>query len=174
MKRTLILALAAACAIAQLPPGGTFAQGSPAIVGTARGPGRVLAGVKVQVLNARGEIVAATTTGLDGGFSVTGLRPGRYTLHVVGSSGGVIAAATAVLTESGDATVTLEAMAAALERAAAAAMTGDSASDAAAARAPASGRRISARDALVAVAAAAAAAGIIGILATGDEASGRR
>jgi hypothetical protein len=173
MRRRLVLALAAACAIAQLPSGTTFAQGPRAISGTARGPGRLLPGVPVQVLNARGEIVASATTGRDGGFSVSGLHPGTYTLHVVGASGGVIAAGTAVLTDSADAAVTLEA-AAALERAAAAAMAGESGSGAAAARAQATGRGISARDALIAVGIAATAAGIIGIIAMGDEASGRR
>jgi hypothetical protein len=79
-----------------------------------------------------------------------------------------------VLTENADATVTLEAMAAVLERAAAAAMAGDSASDVVAARAQAKAGGISARHALLAVGAAAAAAGIIGIIAIGDEASGRR
>lgn len=175
MKRTLILATALACAVPLTPASGPYAQSEGgALVGTVRGPSRPLAAMRVQIVNASGEIVASTTTDAEGRFTIGGLRAGTCTVQLLGSTGHVIAATAAALTDGVKTEVTLHATAAALASAAAAATTAEPATDAVAARAPAGRRTISARKALLAVGAAAAGAMIVGFIPTGDEASGRQ
>lgn len=171
MRRTLIPALAVACALARLPASPASAQGPGAVSGTATGPGGPLARVVVQVLGANGAIVASTRTEEDGRFRIGRLVPGSYTLQLVGSTGAVIGT-TAVLVTGGVADVSLEATAAALAGAATAAVRDENGGTAATAGAAQAGPNTAA--VVAAIVAAAAAGGVIIIMATKDEASPRR
>jgi hypothetical protein len=172
MKRALIFNLALACVLVRFSVFVSLAHGADAIAGTARGPSGPLAGLAVQVVNESGVVVTSTRTAEDGSFSVSGLAPGAYTLHILGSKGAVIATTTVILTASaGSLEVSLQATAAALAAAAAAAVAEKSDQDAAAAAAAVK-RRLTTRAAVIAIAAAAGGGAVI--IVTASEASGRR
>lgn len=120
-----IFALTAISAlVAHVSPLEAKAAAIGVVNGTVHGTNGVLAGVTVQVLDARGTVTAAVTTA-SGGFSITGLTAGRFTIQAVAANGAVIGSSTATLAAGAMvATVTVNAAAAALAATAGAAVGG--------------------------------------------------
>jgi hypothetical protein len=161
------IAVALAFVWVTMPPLPARAQAAGVITGTVNGPAGPLASVTVQVLNAEGMIVGSATTGFDGRFAVSRLPPGTYTVQTLGSTGQVMATTIATLGAGAmTASVLVSATAAAL------AGTAIAAGGAAAAGAAAGG--LGAATIVTSLAVAASAAGIVTVVVTADEASGRR
>jgi hypothetical protein len=105
MKRMLALAVAFTFAVAHVSLVNAQLQGSGVITGTVSGSSGALGGATVQAIEAAGSAAfTAVTTGM-GTFSIGGLRPGVYTVQVLGSNGQITGASSATLT-TGTMTVT--------------------------------------------------------------------
>lgn len=72
-----------------------------------------LSGVKVQVRDRNGQLVAVGTTNASGEFSFAGLNPGIYTIEIVDATGNIVGTSAAITVTAGaTATVTVTAAAA--------------------------------------------------------------
>ena len=90
MKRTLAVAVMFAMVMTQLATvsAGTAAQG--VITGTMRGPAGPVAGVRVNVLDAKGSIIGSTVTNGAGSYSLSGLPAGTFMVQAVNGTGSVM------------------------------------------------------------------------------------
>jgi hypothetical protein len=74
---------------------GTSAQG--VITGTMRGPGGPAGGVRVNVLDMKGSILATTTTSGNGSYTLEGLPSGTFMIQAVNPNGTVMTTSVATL-----------------------------------------------------------------------------
>jgi len=126
MRKTFALALTFAVALIGTPVGVFAAAAKPvkaqqtqttqtgSLSGTAKdSKQKELPGVKVQVRDRNGALVATGTTNGSGAFSFAGLAPGTYTIEIVDAAGNIVGTSAAVtLAAGGTATVTVTAAAA--------------------------------------------------------------
>jgi hypothetical protein len=101
MKRTLAVALMLAM-MTQLAPVAAAAGAQGVITGTMRGPSGPTAGVRVNVLDAKGSIIGSTMTNGAGSYTLSGLPTGTFLVQAVSPSGAVMS--TSMATISGTAT----------------------------------------------------------------------
>ena len=104
---------------------GTAAQG--VITGTMRGPAGPVAGVRVNVLDAKGSIIGSTVTNGAGSYSLSGLPAGTFVVQAVNGTGSVMTTSMTTLATpamKSTANLTASAAAPAQSSAASAATTG--------------------------------------------------
>ena len=89
-------------------------QKTCSVLGIARDAQRqLLAGARIQVRRANGQLAATATTSGDGSFCVAGLEPGDYTIELLDATGAMIGITTTVTVTAGAvASVTVTASAA--------------------------------------------------------------
>lgn len=163
MKR--IFAVSVACMLigAQLPSVHAQLEASGAIAGTVRCPKGALGAVTVQAIDAAGAVAGAGLTNTGGAFRINRLRPGVYTMQVLGTNRRVIGVASARLTaETMLVTVNIDGC------------SGTLAAPAVEAAAGAGRGGSNARLILAGVGAAAAALGTLAVISTQDDVSGSR
>lgn len=97
MKRTLAVAVMFALVMAQISTLSAGAGARGVITGTMRGPIGPVAGVRVNVLDARGSIVGTTMTNGTGAYSLDGLPSGTYMVQAVSPAGTVMTTSMATL-----------------------------------------------------------------------------
>jgi hypothetical protein len=164
MKRIVVFAVAFTFTLAHVSSVNAQLQASGMITGTVSGPSGPLGAATVQVIGALGSIAGTAVTTGAGIFSVGQLRPGVYTVQVLGSNGQVIGASSATLTSSAmTATVKIDASAGGLADAA-----GEVPAVSTRRRGP------STRMVLAGVGAAAASLGTLLVISTQEDVSGSR
>ena len=184
MRQIFALTAISAVAVAQMSPLGAQAVAIGIVTGTVNGTSGALAAVTVQALDVSGAIAGSAVTTAAGGFSITGLGAGTFTIQVVAANGAVIGASTATLVEGAMvATITVNATAAAVAAAATAAtasLAGASAAGAGAgaaagaATAAATGTVLTTTAVVTAVGAAAATLGTLAMTGPPEDLSGSR
>jgi hypothetical protein len=164
MKRIVALAIAFTFALAHVSSVNAQLQESGVITGIVNGPSAPLGGATVQVIGALGSVAGTAVTTGSGTFSIGQLRPGVYTVQVIGSNGRIIGASSATLTSGAmTATVKIDASAGTLAQAAV--------------EVPAVStqrRGLSTRMVLAGVGAAAASLGTLLVISTQEDVSGSR
>ena len=164
MKRIVALAIAFTFALVHVSSVNAQLQESGVITGTVNGPSAPLGGATVQVIGALGSVAGTGVTTGSGTFSIGQLRPGVYTVQVLGSNGRIIGASSATLTSGAmTATVKIDASAGTLAEAAV--------------EVPAVStqrRGLSTRMVLAGVGAAAASLGTLLVISTQEDVSGSR
>jgi len=184
MRQTFALTAISAL-VAQMSPLGAQAVAIGIVSGTVNGTSGALAAVTVQALDVSGAIAGSAVTTAAGGFSISGLGAGTFTIQVVAANGAVIGASTATLVEGAMvATITVNATAAAVAAAATAAAAGAGAAGAgagaaagaatAAATAAATGTVLTTTAIVTAVGAAAATLGTLAMTGPPEDLSGSR
>ena len=161
MKRSVAAAMMLAVALGSVPSLSAKTGAPGVITGTMRGPAGPAAGVRVNVLNAKGAIVSSAMTSGTGAYTLDGLAAGTYTVQAVGTNGAVLS--TSVVTLAADAmraSTTLLAPAAAAPQATQASAVGSTG--------------INSQVVWWTVGATAAAAGIMAAVAVSDPASPTR
>ena len=165
MKQIVALALAFTFALAHVSSVNAQLQETGVITGTVSGRSGPLGGATVQVIGALGSIAGTAVTTGAGTFRVGQLRPGVYTVQVLGSNGQIIGASSATLTSSAmTATLKIDASAGTL-------------ADAAVEEVPAVSTRRrgpSTRMVLAGIGAAAASLGTLLVISTEEDVSGSR
>src|SRR5262245_50738542 len=104
MRRVLVVAVAVAMIVSSLPvsaagpAGAGLAPTTGSIAGTATSVvGQTPTNFTVHVRNLQnGVLAASTTSNLDGRFSFTNLRPGRYVVEVASQSGPIVGSSQAL------------------------------------------------------------------------------
>ena len=90
MKRTLAVAVMFALVMTQLATVSAGAAVQGVIAGTMRGPAGPVAGVRVNVLDAKGSIIGSTVTNGAGSYSLSGLPAGTFMVQAVNGTGSVM------------------------------------------------------------------------------------
>ena len=90
MKRTLAVAMMFALVMTQLATVSAGAAVRGVIAGTMRGPAGPVAGVRVNVLDAKGSIIGSTVTNSAGSYSLSGLPAGTFMVQAVNATGSVM------------------------------------------------------------------------------------
>jgi len=117
MRKVFVLALTLVVAAIGMRVG-LLAAPPPQTTGGVEGVARDslqqnLSGVRVQVRNANGQLVATGTTNSTGAFSFSGLPPGSYTVEIIDAAGNIVGTSASVgVTAGATATVTVTAAAA--------------------------------------------------------------
>jgi hypothetical protein len=184
MRQIFALTAITAVAVAQMSALGAQAVAIGIVTGTVNGTSGTLAAVTVQALNVSGVLAGSAVTTATGGFSITGLGAGTFTIQVVAANGAVIGASTATLVEGAMvATITVNATAAAVAAAATAATASVAGARAAsagagaaagAAAAAAAGTAMTTTAVVSAVGAAAGTLGTLGMTGPPEDLSGSR
>ena len=164
MKRIVALAVVFTFALVNVSSVSAQLQETGIITGTVSGPSGALGGATVQVIGTLGSIAGSAVTTEGGSFTVRRLRPGTYTVQVLGSNSQVIGASSATLTSNAmTATVKIDASAGTLAGAAFEVPAVSTRS-----------RGLSTRMVLAGVGAAAASLGTLMVISTQEDVSGSR
>jgi chitinase len=123
MKRTLAAVTLLALVTAQMPTLYAGTGSSGVIMGTMRGPGGPVAGVRVNALDTKGTIIGTAVTNGTGSYSLEGLPAGTFVVQAVSATGHVMTTSRATLSSAAmKSTANLTASAAAAPAAQAAAV----------------------------------------------------
>lgn len=90
MKRTLAAVTMFALVMAQISTLSAGAMSNGVITGTMRGPVGPVAGVRVNVLDAKGTVVGTAITNGTGSYSLEGLPAGTFMVQAVNAAGSVV------------------------------------------------------------------------------------